>query len=360
MIMEAMDLKIKKERSGKREVLQSGRQPGIDLVRVTGLLFVVGIHHFLYNGFYYETQDNALVWAADTFRWLFYCCNGIFMVLTGYLKSTKKFTKEYYKSLVPLLVSYVLCCFIIFPVQSRLITEELVFEDWMEKLFGFGNYAWYVEMYIGLVLISPIINLAMEHITNEKHLIWLALLMLCVTGLPSATTLTLAPDYWASMYPLTYYILGAVIRRLQPKVKVWQGLGAALLVAMGLAVVSVMTAENGFSSGFRQGYGGFWTTLVTVFVFLGLYRVQPGKWLSRALAWMAGGVYEGYMLTLLPDLWLYGKFSQWHTPEKYPLLFLCVTIPIFLFGILSGKLVHSISAGIVERLPGFRREKAKV
>ena len=53
------------------------RQSGIDLIRITGLLFVVGVHQFLYNRFYYEPQIGFWMWSADVWRWLFFCCNGI-------------------------------------------------------------------------------------------------------------------------------------------------------------------------------------------------------------------------------------------------------------------------------------------
>ena len=57
------------------------RESGIDLIRCIGLLFVVGVHSFLKNGFYSVPQTGGLIWAADCFRWLFYGCNGIFMML---------------------------------------------------------------------------------------------------------------------------------------------------------------------------------------------------------------------------------------------------------------------------------------
>ena len=84
------------------------RESGIDLIRCLGLLFVVGVHSFLKNGFYYEPQTGAAMWAANSFRWLFFCCNGIFMILTGYLKSTKPWNRDYYRSLISILVSYLL------------------------------------------------------------------------------------------------------------------------------------------------------------------------------------------------------------------------------------------------------------
>lgn len=42
------------------------REPGIDLFRCLGLLFVTGLHAFLYNGFYSEIQAGPEMWAANT------------------------------------------------------------------------------------------------------------------------------------------------------------------------------------------------------------------------------------------------------------------------------------------------------
>ena len=40
------------------------KEPGIDLLRCVGLLFVVSVHFFLYNGFYYEPQIGLRMWLA--------------------------------------------------------------------------------------------------------------------------------------------------------------------------------------------------------------------------------------------------------------------------------------------------------
>ena len=174
------------------------RESGIDLIRCLGLLFVVGVHSFLKNGFYYEPQTGAAMWAANSFRWLFFCCNGIFMILTGYLKSTKPWNRDYYRSLISVLVSYLLTCVVSFPIRHFLLGEKLTFFQWLEKLVTFANYSWYVEMYIGLFLLSPIINLALERVTEPKKLLLLSGTMVALTALHSVTALNLIPDYWTA------------------------------------------------------------------------------------------------------------------------------------------------------------------
>lgn len=333
------------------------RQSGIDLIRITGLFFVVGVHQFLYNRFYYEPQVGFWMWSSDVWRWLFFCCNGIFMMLSGYLRCKKTDIRDCYRGLVPVLVGYVLCCAIIFPVQY-LLGERMPYGDWMLRLITFGNYGWYVEMYIGLVLFSPVINLGLKQMDN-KTLGWFANVMVFVTSAHYLTALNLIPDYWSSLYPVTYYILGAAIRRLQPKVKPWQGLGLALLISMGLATASILTTDEGFSNGFTQGYGGIWTMLTAACLFLGLYRVKVGQGSAKVLAWLSGGVFEGYLLSKIFDIWTYPLVKQWHTPEKFWLVFLVITLPTFLCSLLLGKLVSLAADAISNKIPWYQK-KTKV
>ncbi len=331
------------------------RETGIDLFRILGLLFVNGLHAFLYNGFYSAPQEGIWMWAADSSRWLFYGCNAMFMLLTGYLKSTKAWGKAYYKGLFVVLVGYVLTCVVSYPVRYYLIGEKDALSVWIERFFTFSNYAWYVEMYMGLILISPIVNLALNQIHDHRKLLVLAGCCLFVTSMHSMTAIDLFPDYWSSMYPLTLYVLGAVIRRLQPKFPAWSCLLAAALTAMVLGLVSILTASKNFSSGFTQGYGGFWVTMMVVALFLGVYRIRFSSRISKILAWLSVGVFEGYILSRLLDVWVYGLVPQWHTPEKYPLIFLCITIPVFVISLLAGKGLHSLSVAIVSKISNTKR-----
>ena len=324
------------------------RESGIDLIRITGLLFVVGIHQFLYNRFYYEPQVGALMWAADSARWLFFCCNGLFMMMTGYLRCGKKFEKGCYKSLIPILIGYTICCCIIYPAQW-LMGEHLTAIEWVTRFTTFGNYAWYIEMYIGLVLFSPVINLGLMQL-KDRDLIRFACIMVFVTSLHYITPLDIIPNYWSSLYPVTYYVIGAAIKKWQPKVKPWFALSMAAITAMTVGLITLLTTDETVSKGFGQGYGGFWVTAIGVWIFLGLYRLQPGEKLSRVLTWMAGGCFEGYILSRLLDVWLYNCFKQWHSPEYYPLLFICVTIPIYIFAIITGKITHEIAVRISKKL----------
>lgn len=322
------------------------RESGIDLLRCMGLLFVVSVHFFLYNGFYYEPQIGFWMWAADSFRWLFFGCNGLYMMLTGYLKSEKPLNCRYYRSMLPVIVGYVFTSAISIPIRHFFMDDQQAFAEWLNRFLNYSGcyYGWYVEMYIGLLLFSPIINLALEQMKEKKGLLWLAGTMVVLTALPSLTDLPLVPDYWVSLYPLTYYVIGAVIRRLQPRIPSWLGISVALLTAMGLGFVTLISTDKKYSEAYTQGYGGFWITVIVTCIFLSLYRVQLGKRLAKILGWAADGCFEGYLLSHLLDGWVYLKIPAWRTPEKYLTAYLCLTIPIFLASLLMGRLLHNIVA----------------
>lgn len=325
-------------------------EAGLDLFRILGLLFVNCLHAFLYNRFYSLPQAGVSVWIASSFRWMFYGCNAMFMLLTGYLKSTKPWHKGYYKGLWTVLVGYVLTCIVSYPIRYFLLGETDGILIWIGRFVSFSNYAWYVEMYIGLILISPILNLALEQIKDHRKLLFLTGCCLFVTTMHSITSIDLIPNYWAAMYPITLYLLGAVIQRLQPKFPVWLCLITAALTAMGLGYISILTAETNFSSGFTQGYGGFWVTIMVAALFLGIYRLQMGDRCVRVFKWLSSGVFEGYILSRLLDVWVYDLVPQWHTPQKYPLIFICITVPVFVISLLAGKCLHTLSVSIVKTI----------
>ncbi len=350
-----MSTEVNQKAAPSSTPLSQTRLPGIDLLRCLGLLFVTGIHFFLYNGFYNEPQKGALIWVANSFRWLFFSCNGIFMMLTGYLMSQKPMTSGYYRRLIPILISYTLTCLISYPIRHFLLGEALPLSEWISNYFSFSNYSWYIEMYIGLILISPIVNLALAQIHEPRQLLGIAGVMVLLTALPSITDLNLLPDYWTGLYPITYYVIGAVIHRLQPKWPHTLSLLGAAVVVMGMGLASVLLTDEGFSKGLSSGYGGIWVSCTVTLLFIGLYRLSIPARAAKVLAWVSGGCFEGYILSRLLDVWVYDLFPQWHTPAKYPLLFVCVTIPIFLFAVLSGKAVHSISQHLVKALNAKRR-----
>ena len=269
------------------------------------------------------------------------------MMLTGYLKCTKPLSKSYYRSLVPILLGYFLCCAVSFPIRHFFLGEQLTLKEWVEKLITFANYGWYVEMYIGLFLLSPFLNIILDKLSTPRQYAALAGTMLFLTALPSITKHNVIPDYWTSLYPITMYVLGAGIRKFRPKFPAWLAGLLALGTVCLMGLFSVLSTDGVQSKGFTQGYGGFWVTLTGIFLFLAVYRIRLPESIAPGVRWMANGCFEGFLLSRLFDVWVYGKApAAWREPDKYWLCFLAITLPIYFISILLGTVVHGVAVDL--------------
>ncbi len=323
----------------------SKRQPGLDLIRCTALLFVVTFHSLLNNGYYSELQTGVAMWLAGSFRWLSVSCIGLFLMLTGYLKSDRTDFKRCYRGLVPVLLGYLLAAAISIPIRHFAFGEVQAPARWVSQLFSFRAvyYGWYVEMYVGLILLSPFVNMVLEHLQGTKQLLALVITMLTITALPGGTPLQLLPDHWRSLYPLTYYILGAAVKRLQPNIQPWLGVAAVLVMSLLLGGATVLSTDGTLSAAFTQEFGDIWIAIIVVCLFTALYRVELNGRTGRILAFGAGGCYGGYLLSHLLDAWCYKLAPQWHAPAHYTALFGLITIPIFITSLLGGKLLQLVT-----------------
>lgn len=322
------------------------REPALDLLRCLALLLVVSFHSFLNNDYYSEAQRGTAMWLAGSFRWLSVCCIGLFLMLTGYLKSGKTEVGACHRGLIPVLLGYLLASAISIPIRHFWLGDVQTFSTWLQRLLRFSGvyYGWYVGMYMGLVLLSPFLNLLLERLDPRKLLL-LAGTLLVLTGVPRALPWPIAPDYWRAAYPLTYYVLGAMVRRLQPRIPPMLGIAAALGMALLLGGATVLSTDGRLSDALTWEFGDLWIVLMVLCLFVSIYQIKISPALGRILAFGAEGCYGGYLLSHLLDAWCYRRAALWHSPGLYPKLFLFVTLPIFLCSVLGGWLLQRLMRG---------------
>ncbi len=328
-----------------RGVIFMPRKSGIDIIRCTGFLLVVLFHFYLYNYFYYAPQTGAWVYLADFFRTLSLSCNGLFMTLTGYLMCEKELNRRYFRRLPGILLAYYIAAAISIPIRHFLLNDPHTFTEWIKSFFGFSGayYGWYVEMYAGLLLISPVLNAAAKELDKNGKLLPVVLLCAAAVSLPGLLPCGILPDWWKSFYPAVYYLIGAYIRKKQPKLKKLPLLALIICLTAVIAAATVLSTDGGLQSGFYPEFGDVEIMLAVVCLFLLLYDVNVGKRASRALAFLAKGTFGGYLLSNLFDRWVYKLLPTLCTPSKYPLLFLCAGVPVFLVSILAGRLLTALT-----------------
>lgn len=140
------------------------RDIGLDLTRILAFLAVPSVHFFL-NSTYYDTAIVGPRMALMTvMRTAFMVCVPLYMLLSGYLSAEKHIplTRSgllgYYKKLLPIFLTYALSTGVILLYRVLWLGEEQTIRSAVKNLLSFQQYSWYMNMYFGLLLLTPFLN----------------------------------------------------------------------------------------------------------------------------------------------------------------------------------------------------------
>jgi len=344
--------------------MKEKRYFGLDAVRILALCLLLWLHFFLRNGFYSQKVDSMPMTLAVAWRIIFMCCIPLFLMLTGYLKCNKEWKKGYYRSLLPILISWVIISAICLGYKIFIKGDKLTAYEWVVEFldFGLANYSWYIEMYIGLLLFSPILNMAWAGAGTRKKRTALVCIMIGMTFLPKTVnvlkpdgehTLNLIPNYWTSLYFFTYYLIGCYIRTYQPVIKRRIALPAAFLIALAFAFVNRYTGgETGkFNGGFTISYSHMGTAAIAVILFLSVYRIKcRNEIICRAAAFVSGITLEMYLISCVFDQKIYVWGKGTYGPEDYWWRGMIACGLVFILSLAAGWAVHWIATGLSRRI----------
>ena len=337
------------------------RDFGADLVRIAAGLLVLTVHFFLRNGFYYSEAGDLWGILACAVRIFSYSCVPLFMVLTGYLKCRKAWTPSYYLSLIPILISYTVISLIHLIYKICYEGVRMTVFEWIEEFLSFqlANYSWYVGMYVGLFLFSPLLNLIWSGCRTKKQHAGVVLTMAALTLLPPTvngianTGYELLPAYFTQIYYVAYYFIGCYIRTYRPKIRTGTGLAAAGALCILMAVVNVITRTEpaGFYSGFSSGYGTLPTAAVTVFIFLSLCRISSkSPKIKKTAAFFSGLIFEVYLLSYLFDKHIYILHYKAYPMSLYLPVGILMVSAVFLLSCAAAIPVKKLSKTVYGRL----------
>ena len=252
---------------------------GLDLIRVVAIFFVIAGHFFSLNTPYNSSLINS--WSMviqGGMLSIFGSAVPLFMMLTGYLNINKTPSKKYYKGMVRVLVAYLLFSIVTIVFRKYYLGEELSVAQWVLKIFDYSAipYAWYIEMWIGLALLTPFLNYLYHAIPTIREKILLIGVLFVMSSLPYFVNnqLPIFPDYFTqACYPLVFFFMGAFIREYQPTIKIRLGILVVLVVSLVNPLVTILL--NGCGSISVQVAGGPGSALrvwIAVAIFLMLYR----------------------------------------------------------------------------------------
>ena len=213
--------------------MSNKRDIRLDVIRVVAVISVLSVHFFLNNGFYDTVVAGKRMYVMVLMRTAFMVCVPLFLLLTGYLCSNKKLTRKYYAGIRHTLEVYLLISIMCLLFHRFYLKETFTFAQGLFRILSYSacSYAWYIEMYIGLFLLIPFLNILYHGLETKKKKQVLIITCLVLTTLPTVTNIydwltpgfwsnpttaqtlyKIVPAWWSILYPVTYYFIGAYIR----------------------------------------------------------------------------------------------------------------------------------------------------
>lgn len=226
------------------------RDVRLDLIRSVAVFSVLSVHFFLNNGFYDTIVAGKRMYIMVMMRTAFMVCVPLFLLLTGYLCGNKKLTRTYYRGIRHTLELYVLISIMCLFFHRFYLHETFSPAEGFFRILSFSasTYGWYMEMYIGLFLLIPFLNILYHGLESQKKKQALLITCLILTTLPTAVNIydwltpgfwtnpatavnlyQIVPDWWTFFYPITFYFLGAYIREYDIHISVKRNIALFLI-----------------------------------------------------------------------------------------------------------------------------------
>lgn len=240
------------------------REFGLDVLRTVALLLVIGLHFFLHTDFYNTKLTTLPLLCTDNcFQHVFpyFCC-------------------------ISIIFEYVVVSIICYYVRVYYFKEEILHPLALLFSFGLASYSWYVNMYLGLFLLIPFINILYKSIPKKSYKLILILTLILInssTGIINCFKHTNITNYWSALYPIMYYLIGCFIFEYKPKINRFALLFVIVLTAMFATSFIYLNNEQQYFDYRLSWYGEIFTVLISISIFLMLYSVKTPRF--KPITW---------------------------------------------------------------------------
>lgn len=333
------------------------RDTAMDITRIVAIFTVISVHFFLNNGFYDEPITGTTMYIGCLMRTLFGVCVPLFILLTGYFMSQKTLNRKYYLGITKTLVIYLLASVACIIYKSVHLHNIYTFKSFILSILDFSgsNYSWYIEMYIGLFLLIPFLNLIYNNLESQKHKQILVWTLFCLTILPSMFNIfnfetshwwavpsssdifsKIVPAWWINFYPITYYFVGCYLREYGLKIKT-----KTLLLLFFLCTICFCTfnyyrsyGTTTFKTSMYIFWYGFQPFFLSVLLFTMLSRINGKKIpiVGRFILWKISDLaLPMYLVSFIFDNYFYPELNKAINPIPSRIMYYFIMVPLVFF-----------------------------
>lgn len=312
------------------------RFEGIDFIRSSAIALVILIHTMMFLGIWQrEMNDLSTFVEVMIFRFTWICVP-LFLMLTGYLNQKKEASKGYFKSIGRTAIIFLFYSVLV--IVFRIVYQNEDISLWGSIQMILGNTtqdrAWYVNMYFGLVLLVPFINMAWKMFDKKQKIIIIVVLYLLtsvskyiysLSGQYMDTPIVFISSFWYGLYFFVYYFLGAFIREYPIKIRKIYIL-ASLIALLALHTSVYFIVGQGGQYGETFLHKNFWYDnpilyIEAVLFFLLFYDIQlKGKAIKAVNKEISLSAFEMYLFSIITDTICFNYFVK--LLPSYPYIWL--------------------------------------
>ena len=346
------------------------RQFGIDLIRTIAIIFVLVVHCFLNIEFYNQSYIGISTYCLLLIRNIAFVCVPLFLILTGYCMADKKLEKGYFSKIIKIIIVYLLISIISLLYKIFYLNEPFTIHQIIDIFtFKLNGYSWYVEMYIGLFLIIPFLNIIYENLYSKNHKRVLFIVLAIITTLPLTFSdihieylnLNIFPSYWRTLYPILYYYIGCYIKEYKPSNnKIVYILIFISTLLIESTIVFYMGYGNPIILNSISKYGSIFAIVLAVLVFLLFYKTKiHGNIMRKAFEIIANNTLGIYLFSFIYDNLFYGliHFKGSYGIQAIKSLVLIVPL-VFICSLISSILLNELIK-LFKKLIKLIKEKHK-
>lgn len=330
----------------------------LDCIRIFAVFSVISIHFFWNSGYYDQIFHGKRILLMTIMRSFFMICVPLFIILTGYLMGDKILSLKYYLRIQKTIGTYFLASIacVLYKViwQGTQYTLKSFFLGVLD--FTAADYAWYIEMYIGLYLLIPFLNLIYKGLNNQKQKQVLIVTLLILTVGPATMNIfnfndaewwlhpvssmvyqKIFPAWWSGIYPLLYYYIGCYIKEYNLKMNIKKSI---IWTTVCTILLGILCFYRSYGSTFVWGSWADYNSLfVVIMSCLAFNIIHKCTWLNRCpfllkkgIKKLSGLVLGIYLVSYIFDTIFYTvlqeKVTEISCRWKYyfvivPVIFLC-------------------------------------
>lgn len=296
------------------------RDSNIELLRIVATLFILILHC---NGWFLREWGGITGW--NTGNSVFAACRilvqnvselgvDVFILITGFYGIRPKLKSIV--NLFTLLLFFYVGCYLL----ECVLGKPFVITDLFSHMMAFSTHNWFVNSYLFLMLLSPLINAFIDSSSTKK--LGMYTILFCATTLYFGYYVENEYWYYNKAYSVTMmigvYLIGRYMNRMTSVIDriYYNYIVAAFIGVIGLMFVIRILSTNEEA---WLHYGSPITMVAASILFILFYRMP--KFHSKLINWVGASCLAAFVLHTCEPLltWLANKDVYYYTQDVYPI-----------------------------------------